>query len=140
MHQNADQNNRSLLIGLSRNQVSAMDRSNGHIRWRAELPSRARADLVVHASCVFVLQDQVVHCFDYETGQKLGAAEMPFRVVTTSPRILADAGQLIVMDSNAFACFSLDGQLLWQQTEDRSSGALGPFGFPDNVLPPDWTN
>lgn len=115
-----------------------MDRSDGSIRWRAELPTAAKSDLVVHASRAFVLQDQIIQCFVYETGQLLGAAELPFRA-SSRPRMLADAGQLIVMDSNAYACFSLDGQLIWQQTENRSPGALGPFGFPDNVLAPDWT-
>ena len=52
--------------------------------------------------------------------------------------MLTDDDQIIATDSGAFACFTLDGQLLWQQSELRSPGAKGPFGFPGNVLAPDF--
>lgn len=96
-----------VLFTTYENVLYALDRDNGHLRWRAPLPSRpVSSPLLVGNAAVVACEEVEVVAFDARTGRRLGAATMPAEI-RTPPLFARDRLYLGLRDHSVLA-YNLD--------------------------------
>jgi outer membrane protein assembly factor BamB len=94
---------RSVLFASYENVLYALDRDNGHLRWRAPLPSRPiDAPLLLGSAAVVACQEAEVAAFDARSGRPLGALAAP-AAIGGAPLLLEDRLHLGLRDRSLVA-------------------------------------
>ncbi len=71
----------AVIFASYENILYALDRDNGHLRWRAPLPSRPiSSPVLVGNALVVACQEVEMVAFDARTGRRLGAATVPAEI------------------------------------------------------------
>lgn len=94
---------RSVLFASYENVLYSLDRGNGHLRWRAPLPSRPiEAPLLVGSAALVACHEKEVAAFDARTGRALGSATASGEI-GAAPLVLGDRLHLGLRDRSLVA-------------------------------------
>jgi len=97
----------AVIFASYENVLYALDRGNGHLRWRAPLPSRPLASPLLVGNAVIVACEEVeVVAFDARTGRRLGAATVAAEMRT--PPLLAGDRLLLGLRDRTIVSYNLD--------------------------------
>ncbi len=120
----------SVLFASYENVLYAVDRNNGHLRWRSTLPSRPiDGPRLSGSAAVVACQESDVVAYDARSGRRLGSLTAP-APIRTPPLLLADRLFLGLRD-RALVAFQLDltpSKQAWSPRGPRPTPA--PSGAP----------
>jgi outer membrane protein assembly factor BamB len=93
----------SVLFASFEDVLYALDRRNGHMRWRAVLPSRPLSSpLLVGTAAIVACQEADVVGFDARTGRRLGGLTTPAEI-RTPPIVVGDRLYIGLRDRSVLA-------------------------------------
>lgn len=126
---------RALLVVAFRSMVFALDRITGELRWwvRVDTSNESIVELAIDGSTVIACSDRALAFIDYETGQVRKRVERKDDMKFSRPIIVIDGDQLFLANSGYAACYSLQGDLLWQNLFEGQGSGPAALGFPNRV-------
>ncbi|AKV02307.1 hypothetical protein AKJ09_08970 [Labilithrix luteola] len=115
----------------------ALDRATGRVAWRTQIDNTSYSVGNAPAIELAIGDDVIVACtvnnlvfVEYATGRLL--RNVP-RSESGRATMLFDQGQLIVSALGAVSCYTLQGELVWQQPFSGEGYGVIAAGFPGNV-------
>lgn len=126
---------RSLLVAAFRGKVFAVDRTTGEQRWKVELSSwsASAVELAIGGDMVLAVSVTQIAFIEYRTGKVVKNVERKERGIGGRPVVVIDGGQLFVGGDGSVACYTLNGEFVWEQYfSGEGTGELA-LGVPGNV-------
>ncbi|MBL8917102.1 MAG: PQQ-binding-like beta-propeller repeat protein [Archangium sp.] len=124
-----------LIITAFAGKVFAIDRATGAQKWRVEFSewSGGAVELVVTEQRVIAVTGGWLGIIERTTGKVLKKVERKEKGAQGRPVLLVDGDRLIIGGAGAVACWTLDGDFLWDQYfAGEGTGAVA-LGVPGNV-------
>ena len=125
-----------LLVTGFRDKIFAIDRATGEVRWRVQLTNSG------YTGCVELAIDDtlIVACtpvdlafIDYTTGTIRNQVSRLDKTRGDRAIMVLDGGNVFIGSRGAVACYSGDGELLWEQGFKGEGYGDVALGFPHNV-------
>ncbi len=126
---------RSLLVTAFRGRVFALDRVTGQIRWKVEPPDFdvGPLEIVFGQGVVLAVSGRHLTFVDYASGRVLKRIDRKERGAGGRPIVIVDGEQLFIGSSGSVACYSLNGDFLWEQYFTGEGFGEPAIGLPGNV-------
>ena len=116
MYRASTADNRTLLVTTLGSKVFGVDRADGTVRWKTELPGMSSAALVVKGDTVVVSTHDRLAILAYATGELRRMVERSDAASDVGHHaMLVDEDLVVIAGNGALVCYSLGGDLLWQQ-------------------------
>ena len=134
MYRESDSSERPLLVVGLLDQVIALDRRSGEVRWEHKMGSLGSAvELAIVGGRVFaVTASGYLHWFDYLDGARLGNVKLR-GAYTGRATMVVDGDHLFIASGGEIVCMDRDGNEVWfNGLEGKGIGPVA-LGFPGNV-------
>jgi hypothetical protein len=125
----------SLLVIAFANQIFALDRATGNVRWEVPFGEQAahrEIELAIIDGVVIAANPFHLMFVDYASGKVRAKVELAHER-KGRPTMLVDGGQVFVCGDASMSCFDMSGKHLWTNPfKDRGRGSVA-LGVPGNV-------
>ena len=134
MYREPDPEAAPLLIVAFNDQVMALDRVTGALRWYSKLRSAGSSvELAIHAGRVYAIcGNGMLHVLTYEDGAEVTRRKLSGRYVGRAT-LVVDADHLFIASGGEVCCIDRDGKDVWFNGLEGKGVGLVSIGFPGNL-------
>jgi hypothetical protein len=124
-----------LIITAFGGKIFGVERATGAQRWRVQLSeyTTAAVELFITDERVVALSGAWLGIIERRTGRLLRKVERKDGAVGSRPVVLVEGAHLFVGGLGALACYTLEGDFVWEQPFKGEGTAEVSIGVPGNV-------
>jgi len=128
-----------LLVSAFKAKVFAVDRTTGQIVWKVKLGGAFTmsdiVELAIDDAVVIACTAKILAFIDYLTGKTIRLIEREDVAVSTGgrPTMVIDNHHIFIAGFGTLACYSTQGELVWEQKFSGEGYGRAAIGFPGKV-------